>query len=171
LFTFLSGKASYWMPVRKRWSTSDRGMLPVREERDRAGPLPGPPLRRLVPACHLVDAGPGLPRRHRSKGGPAPVDRKRQHRPGCVTSRPQPVTTPWSASPPPRSAGSSPCSTSPATHPATTCTGHDGGGVTRPAPGNPTTSADNHEVSDCGCSTSCPNRMRSCTPSFSPWLG
>jgi hypothetical protein len=36
---------------------------------------PGPPLRRLVPARHLVHARAGIPSGHRhSKGAPAPVD-------------------------------------------------------------------------------------------------
>jgi hypothetical protein len=52
-----------------------RGMLPGRQERDRPGPLPGPPLRRLVPARHPVDARARLPSGHRSsKGAPAPMD-------------------------------------------------------------------------------------------------
>ena len=44
-----------------RGPVGDRGMLPGRQERDRPGPLPGPPLRRLVPARHPLDAGTGVP--------------------------------------------------------------------------------------------------------------
>src|ERR1700730_14588937 len=44
-------------------------MLPEREDRDRPGPVPGPPLRRLVPAHHPGHAGPRLPVRH---GGDRP---------------------------------------------------------------------------------------------------
>lgn len=50
-----------------------RGMLPSREERGRPRPLPGPPLRRLVPAHHPRDARPRLPCRYQQersrKGG------------------------------------------------------------------------------------------------------
>ena len=54
-----------------RWAVE---VLPGRQERDRPGPLPGPPLRRLVPARHPVDACPGVPPGHRrSKGAPAAV--------------------------------------------------------------------------------------------------
>jgi SRSO17 transposase len=61
-------------PGRRR-PVGRRGMLPGRQERDRPGPLPGPPVRRLVPAHHPVDARPGVPPGHRrSKGAPAPVD-------------------------------------------------------------------------------------------------
>jgi hypothetical protein len=55
----------------------------------------GPALRRLVPARHLVHARPGIPRRHRQKGGPAPVDNFPGRR-GGVTATPQPVTPPAS---------------------------------------------------------------------------
>src|ERR1700750_1635987 len=40
-------------------------MLPDRQDRDRPGPVPGPPLRRLVPAHHAGHAGARLPVRHR----------------------------------------------------------------------------------------------------------
>ena len=46
-----------------------RGMLPDRQERNRPRPLPGPPLRRLVPAHHAGHAGARLPVRH---GGDRP---------------------------------------------------------------------------------------------------
>ena len=52
-----------------RVAVGDRGMLPDREERDRAGPVPGPPLRRLVPPRHPGHAGARLPVRH---GGDRP---------------------------------------------------------------------------------------------------
>src|ERR1700750_1658446 len=44
-------------------------MLPDGQERDRPGPVPGPPLRRLVPARHAGHAGARLPVRH---GGDRP---------------------------------------------------------------------------------------------------
>jgi hypothetical protein len=44
-------------------------MLPDREERDRPGSVPGPPLRRLVPAHHPGHARARLPGRH---GGDRP---------------------------------------------------------------------------------------------------
>jgi len=40
-------------------------MLPDRQDRNRPGPVPGPPLRRLVPAHHPGHAGARLPVRHR----------------------------------------------------------------------------------------------------------
>ena len=59
----------------RRSPVGGRGMLPGRQERDRPGPLPGPPLRRLVPARHPVHARAGLPSGLRSsKGAPAAVD-------------------------------------------------------------------------------------------------
>src|ERR1700746_1400796 len=39
-------------------------MLPDRQDQNRARPLPGPPLRRLVPAHHAGHAGARLPVRH-----------------------------------------------------------------------------------------------------------
>ena len=55
----------------------DRGVLPERQRRGRPGPVPGPPLRRLVPPHHPGDARPRLPHHHPSrrraaaeKGGP-----------------------------------------------------------------------------------------------------
>ena len=77
---------------RGRGPVGGRGMLPGRQERDRPGPLPGPPLRRLVPAHHPLDARAGVPHRHRrSKGAPAAVDNLPGRRSG-VTAPPQPVT-------------------------------------------------------------------------------
>jgi SRSO17 transposase len=59
----------------RRNPVGSRGMLPGRQGRDWPGPLSGPPLRRLVPARHPVDARAGLPPGHRrSKGAPAAVD-------------------------------------------------------------------------------------------------
>lgn len=49
--------------VGTRWGVG--GNLPVRQERDRTGSLPGPPLRRLVPAHHPVRARRRVPHRHR----------------------------------------------------------------------------------------------------------
>jgi hypothetical protein len=46
-----------------RWGVERN--LPVRQERDRPGPLPSPPPRRLVPAHHPVHARRRVPRRHR----------------------------------------------------------------------------------------------------------
>src|SRR5665648_1012863 len=52
-----------------------RGDLPNRERRDRAGPLPGQTVDRLVPAHHPVDARPRLPDRHPvQKGGARSTD-------------------------------------------------------------------------------------------------
>jgi hypothetical protein len=45
------------------------GVLPDGQDRDRPGPVPGPPLRRLVPARHPGHAGARLPVRH---GGDRP---------------------------------------------------------------------------------------------------
>jgi hypothetical protein len=81
---------------RSRRQVGGRGLLCRGQERDRAGPLPGPRMDRLVPARHAVDARPCVPgrprpcqparlpdcadarvcpcRRHRSKGDPQPVD-------------------------------------------------------------------------------------------------
>ena len=42
----------------------DQGVLPDREKRGRAGSVPGPPLRRLVPAHHPGHARARLPGRH-----------------------------------------------------------------------------------------------------------
>src|SRR5690349_17524302 len=47
-------------------------MLPEREERDRPGPLPGPPLRRLVPPHHPGCPRLRLPRRHRRERPKSP---------------------------------------------------------------------------------------------------
>jgi hypothetical protein len=41
--------------------------ISVRQERDRPGPLPSSPLRRLVPAHHAVHARGCVPRRHRPR--------------------------------------------------------------------------------------------------------
>ena len=49
-----------------------RGVLPEREERDRPRPLPGPPLRRLVPPRHPRPARTRLPRRHRRERPKSP---------------------------------------------------------------------------------------------------
>src|SRR5438067_11282531 len=47
-------------------------MLRHRQDRDRAGPVPGPPLRRLVPAHHLGHAGARVPVRHRGNRPKSP---------------------------------------------------------------------------------------------------
>jgi len=50
-----------------------RGNLPNRERPNRPGPLPSPPIHRLVPPHHPVPAGPRLPHRHPvKKGDPEP---------------------------------------------------------------------------------------------------
>jgi hypothetical protein len=54
---------------RRRGPLGRRGVLPERQERDRPRPLPGPPLRRLVPARHPRRPRARLPRRH---GGDRP---------------------------------------------------------------------------------------------------
>ena len=56
------------------------------EERDRPGPLPGPPLPRLVPARHTVHDRACLPSGLRSsKGAPAAVDNFPGHACGMIT--------------------------------------------------------------------------------------
>jgi SRSO17 transposase len=67
-----------------RWAV---GMLPGRQERDRAGPLPGPQAPGLVPARHPGARRPGLARRRR---GQAAQDAARRPRPG-QRGGPQPV--------------------------------------------------------------------------------
>ncbi len=59
----------------RRCPLGDRGMLPNRENRGRSRPLPGPPLRRLVPAHHPGHARPHLPRRHRRYHPKSPSQR------------------------------------------------------------------------------------------------
>jgi hypothetical protein len=49
-----------------------RRVLPDSQERDRAGPRPGPPLRRLVPAHHPRHPGARLPGRHGGEGPKSP---------------------------------------------------------------------------------------------------
>jgi hypothetical protein len=49
-----------------RWAVEER--FQTGQRRGRPGPLPGPPLPGLVPARHLVDAGPGVPGRHPHPG-------------------------------------------------------------------------------------------------------
>ncbi len=51
----------------RRVPVGGRGNVPVREERDRAGSLPGPQIRRVVPAHHPVHARRRVPRRHRPR--------------------------------------------------------------------------------------------------------
>jgi SRSO17 transposase len=60
----------------RRSPVGDRRVVPERQRRSRSGPVPGPPLRRLVPPHHPRDARPRLPHRHPdrspadAKGGP-----------------------------------------------------------------------------------------------------
>ena len=64
-------------------AVGSRGLLRRGEERDRAGPLPGPQVPGLVPARHLVHARPRVPRRHRARRPPrAPGQRERRRRAG-----------------------------------------------------------------------------------------
>jgi hypothetical protein len=76
--------------VAVRRQVGDRGLLRRGQERDRARPLPGPPLPRLVPPHHLVHAGPRVPRRHRGHGKPRRRPAASRHRqkgdPGPVDS-------------------------------------------------------------------------------------
>jgi len=51
-----------WCPL------GDRGDLPERQRPSRPGPVPGPPLRQLVPTHHPGHAGPRLPHRHHRRG-------------------------------------------------------------------------------------------------------
>ena len=62
---------------RRRRPVGGGGLLRRGQERDRPGPLPGPPLPRLVPPHHPVDAGPRVPRRHRPQRHSARSRRKR----------------------------------------------------------------------------------------------
>ena len=57
---------------RRRGPLGRRGVLPDRQERDRPRPLPGPPLRRLVPPRHPRRPRPRLPRRHRRERPKSP---------------------------------------------------------------------------------------------------
>src|SRR6266545_1178852 len=52
-----------------RDAVPDRGAVPRGEEPDGPGPVPGPPVRRLVPARHPLPAGRGLPCGHPRAGG------------------------------------------------------------------------------------------------------
>jgi hypothetical protein len=62
--------------IRVAGTLGDRGMLPDSQGPGRPGRVPGPPLRRLVPARHPGHARPRLPRRD-GRGGkrPSPPDR------------------------------------------------------------------------------------------------
>ena len=59
-----------------RWAIEES--LPDRQGRGRPGPVPGPPLRRLVPAHHPRHARPRVPHRHPrprgKRGAPPPAD-------------------------------------------------------------------------------------------------
>ena len=72
---------------RGRGPVGSRGMLPGRQERDRPGSLPCPPLRRLVPARHPLHARPGVPPGYRSsKGAPAAADNFPGHASSMITT-------------------------------------------------------------------------------------
>jgi hypothetical protein len=66
-----------------RRAVGNRGLLLRGQERDRAGPLPGPQVPGLVPARHLVHARPRVPRRYRARRaacGPAPASQPERRR-------------------------------------------------------------------------------------------
>ncbi len=118
----------------------DRGDLPDRERPDRAGPLPSPPVHRLVPAHHLGHARPRLPHRHTvKKGGP----NRRQRR----ARRLEPARDP----PPHRSSPHS-SSINPPT-PNTSCNARTGDEDTNTPPAHTTTDdADTPHERDCSTS-------------------
>ena len=121
--------------------------LPAGQRRDRTGPLPGPPLRRLVSAHHLGHGGSRLPCRHachRRQGdgrgryrGPLSA----QKWPSCCRSPSRRSVGCW-----PRWCGGW------RTIPVSCWPGQAGGGVTKPALAA-ATGDDANASEKCGCST------------------
>ena len=122
---------------RRRRPLGDRGDLPDRQGPGRPGPVPGPPLRRLVPTHHPGHARPRLPDRHH-----------RRHKKGAPRRRTHPADRPRGPTP------TRPPDLAPATR------HHDrpelvAMATTTPSPGPPPPLHPEAPHHKCGCSTRC----------------